>query len=381
MDLGCTFGGAGETPVAIQSVILPRMLMVIFGAGASYDSAQAYPLIYPGGGAYPSALKPTREPWRPPLAKELFLDHDHYFGHIVENYGKLTHILPYLRQPTGGKTVEEVLETLLAESKGNPETKKELASVRFYLCQLRHQITEKWHSQTNGATNYAPLIREILLSNKSNEPVCLVTFNYDLLLEHALYTFGFKVSQPNVQYDSHSILKLFKLHGSVGWARIVDAPSGTRMEPQALIETADTLKLTDDFVLANPTDFMQFHQHGRPIFPAIAMPVQTKTEEFFECPSSHRKKLCELLKLVNKVLIIGWQAKEAHFTQIPRSNLPPLQHICVVGSDGPDANKTLIHFMREIGQSTYSTAKSYPSPGRFTDFIVNAHGKDFLEAR
>jgi len=84
---------------------------------------------------------------------------------------------------------------------------------------------------------------------------------------------------------------------------------------------------------------------------------------------------------VNKVLIIGWQAKEAHFTQIPRSNLPPLQHICVVGSDGPDANKTLIHFMREIGQSTYSTAKSYPSPGGFTDFIVNAHGKDFLEAR
>jgi hypothetical protein len=27
------------------------MLMVIFGAGASYDSAQAYPPVYPGSGS------------------------------------------------------------------------------------------------------------------------------------------------------------------------------------------------------------------------------------------------------------------------------------------------------------------------------------------
>jgi hypothetical protein len=362
------------------------MLMVIFGAGASYDSAQAYPLIYPGGGAFPSIAPPpspiVRQPWRPPLANELFLDLHNNFGQIIRNYPKLTHVLPLLRERVGGKSVEEVLETLLVESKGNPETKKELASVRFYLCELLNEVTKQWLFQTNGVTNYAPLLRDILRFNTSNEPVCLVTFNYDLLLEHSLYTFDFKAKTPNEQFDSHPILKLFKLHGSVEWARVVVAPSGTRLTPQGLIETADTVMFrADEFVRANPTDPYQMHNHGRPIFPAIAIPVQTKTDESFECPRSHITKLCEMLKLVTKVLIIGWQAKEAHFTQILRSNLQPLRHICVVGSDGKDADKILNYFMQEIAQSTSATTNGYASTGGFTNFILNGDDVKFLEAR
>jgi hypothetical protein len=203
------------------------MLMVIFGAGASYDSAQAIRLTPPQAGkqSWTPVPIPSDEPWRPPLANELFLDRQRAFGTIAQKYPKLTHILPFLRERLGGKGVEEVLESLLAEGEGYPERQREFASVRYYLCDLLTELTKQWYVRTNGATNYAPLVGDILRFNGSDTPVCLVTFNYDLLLERALYTFGFKDRPPNDQLDSHPILKLFKLHGSVDWAKIVDVPA------------------------------------------------------------------------------------------------------------------------------------------------------------
>jgi hypothetical protein len=69
--------------------------------------------------------------------------------------------------------------------------------------------------QRSNLTNYAPLISNVLEFNRTGEEVCLVTFNYDLVLERALYTFDFKRKTPDEHLDSHPILKLFKLHGSV----------------------------------------------------------------------------------------------------------------------------------------------------------------------
>lgn len=66
------------------------MLMVIFGAGASYDSSPDFPPPSNQGGATnqnfsagPSPPHP-RESWRPLLANELFLDLHAAFGDIVQ---------------------------------------------------------------------------------------------------------------------------------------------------------------------------------------------------------------------------------------------------------------------------------------------------------
>src|SRR4029077_6304145 len=105
------------------------MLMVIFGAGASYDSAQAHRLLYPGGGnqdfRVQRELSDDGGPWRPPLARDLFLNRHRAFGDIVQNYPKLAHILPYLREPSNGKSVEQVLESLQEEGKDDPESQRE----------------------------------------------------------------------------------------------------------------------------------------------------------------------------------------------------------------------------------------------------------------
>jgi hypothetical protein len=392
------------------------MLMVILGAGASYDSAQAYRPVYPGGGGGSqnfgvSAPRPDDGgPWRPPLTNDLFLDRHHARGEIVARYPKLAHILPRLREPSNGRSVEQMLESLQEEGKNNPVRQREIASVRFYLCELLYKVTQEWGQQTNGVTNYAPLVGDILQFNKPGERVCLVTFNYDLLLERALYTFGFKSRDPEGYLDSHPILKLFKLHGSVEWSRIADLPKGLRLQPQALIEDVNTIQLTDKFVRAIATDPGQMHDFGRPIFPAIAIPVQTKSKDDFECPPTHLNYLAEMLPHVTKILIIGWQAKEAHFLKMLRSNLPKLGHVMVVGENASDSERIRKYFLDEIkldlpnsgGSTSFlidrenasdseETRQHFvdevkldlPNPfvgqGGFTNFIVNQEGRSFFE--
>jgi hypothetical protein len=365
-----------------DAIYCRRMLMVIFGAGASYDSAQAYRPASPGGGSANfgvSAQLPTDEgPWRPPLAKDLFQDRHHQTGFIVNRYPKLTHILPYLREPSNGRSVEEILETLQEESKDSPETKRELASVRFYLCELLNKVTTEWSERTNGVTNYAPLVRDILRFNKPGERVFLVTFNYDLLLERALYTFDFKRRNPEDQLNfSHEILKLFNLHGSVGWSRLLDLPEGVRLSPQNLIDIADTIRMTDNFVLADATNPNDASRYPKSLMPAIAIPVQTKSDEYFECPPTYRDYLVKGLPHVTKILIIGWQAKEAHFLRMLQSNLPQLRHVMVVGANQADANGILNYFSGEIRKRVPDQSAA---SGGFTDFVVNHRGDDFFKA-
>lgn len=354
--------------------------MVIFGAGASYDSSQAYrPLKPTSGGQQNFGIPAPRlgdgEPWRPPLAKDLFLNRHRTLSEIVTKYPKLTHILPYLREPSEGRSVEQVLEELQTQSANSQETRRELASVRFYLCDLLQKVTEEWSKRTDGVTNYGPLIRDILQFNRSNEEVCLVTFNYDLLLERALYTFDFKRKPPEEHLDSHPILKLFKLHGSVEWSRLVEGHLNERLLPQHLIELVD-IGLSDKFVLANATSPYEMHNFGQPIFPAIAIPVQTKSEEYFECPRTHLDYLVKMLDTVTKILIIGWQAKEAHFLGMLRNRVPLLQQVMVVGADQADAEKTLRYFAEEI-RKPFQTHNCHVGQGGFTDFIVNQEGHQF----
>ena len=362
------------------------MLLVIFGAGASYDSSRAFPPIAPRAANQNFGIAPVPpdegEAWRPPLASELFHDDKHRFGDIVARYPRLHPILGRLREPHKGRSVEEELQSLQDEAEAYPEGKRQLLSVRYYLRDLLAEVTEHWLRRTR-LTNYAPLIDQILRFRTDSEPVCLVTFNYDLLLDRALTSFGYNPKSLDRYFDAHSTLKLFKPHGSVDWARFVDASPGSRLGPTQLIEQADTIKLSDDYVVSNATDPTQLSAYNRPILPAIAIPVQTKSEDTFEWPPRHRAYLEELLPSVTKILIIGWQAREAHFLQMLRQKLPMggrrVEHMLVVGKNSDDAKATLHFFASELGQSGYKQSHSYANEG-FSQFVANREGEAFLRA-
>jgi hypothetical protein len=292
----------------------------------------------------------------------------------VRNYPKLLPILPHLRRPSSGRSVEEELEAWQAEASGDPERKRQLFSIRYYLHDLLLKVSTEWLKQTSGVTNYVMLIDQIRRLNKGNEPVCLATFNYDLLLDRALRSFNFNTFPLERYFEAHPTPKLFKPHGSVDWARFVDVPPNTRLGVDQLIEHADSIELSEEYLIANASDPTSIHSFGRPIVPAVAIPAQTKTEDTFEWPRSHRAYLEELLPSVTKILIIGWQAKEAHFLKLLREKLPAggitqITHLQVVGRDTAEAMNISRQFTADISRNV---KKFHPGPtqGGFSHFVA-----------
>jgi hypothetical protein len=86
-----------------------------------------------------------------------------------------------------------------------------------------------------------------------------------------------------------------------------------------------------------------------------------------------------MLDKVTKILIIGWQAKEAHFLQMLNRKLPLLQQVMVVGANAQDAEKILQYFLKEIGKHILPHNR-YVGQGGFTHFIVTQEGHDFFRA-
>src|SRR3990170_1454341 len=149
------------------------MLIVVFGAGASYDSVLSRP---------PWEYSRERLHYRPPLANELFGTTDEYRDAITR-FPRSRPILPRLQGVVReGGSVERDLERY-----------KQLASVRYYLHYLFIDFVQHWDAVALGVTNYAALLDDIRHHRKDGEATCLVTFNYDTLLEGALAGFGLEI--------------------------------------------------------------------------------------------------------------------------------------------------------------------------------------------
>jgi hypothetical protein len=262
-------------------------------------------------------------------------------------------------------------------------------------------VSDEWLKHTNAVTNYATLIDQIrhFNTNTTGDPVCLVSFNYDLLLDRAVFPSG--NTQPlERHFEGHAMFNLFKPHGSVDWARFMAGPKGTkyveashrprffeppasqgpRFAPENIIEQAPNL--SGEYVRANATDAHQIYNFNWPIVPAIAIPVQTKTEDTFEWPDSHRKYLEELLPQVTQILIIGWQGKEAHFLKLLREKLPTggvtqITHLQVVGKDPEEGQNIREQFTQQVARHV---KKPYNGPtGGFSHFVRRELVRFFFE--
>jgi hypothetical protein len=336
--------------------ILPGMLMVVFGAGASYDCAPSL-----------RGKQPNEAPSRPPLAKDLFQNRAP-FALKSFVYRRMLKIVPLLRE-THGKPIEEVLETLQIEAETYPEGKRQLAAVRYYLRDVLGDCTINWVQEALGVTNYRSLLDQIARQRHERaEPITLVTFNYDALLEDALADEGFQLEKIS-DYISHPTYKLFKLHGSVDWSRVVQQPYATTLSRFDLIDLADELKFVPDRFVLNRE--RQDFKGTLLLFPAIAIPVQRK--DIFECPAEHVEALSNLIPKVTQILFIGWQAQEDNFLKMLREGLRPLKGIMVVDENSEKAKAIAAHLQNSLGP-----VESYCADEGFSQFIETREGDKFF---
>ena len=110
-----------------------------------------------------------------------------------------------------------------AEAEEYPERHKQLAAVRFYLHFMLWESERYWNDVARGVTNYKSLLDQIERWRRPQQQVCLVTFNYDTMLEAALPAVNVQIhGLPD--YIASDRYKVIKPHGSVNWAHEVDTP-------------------------------------------------------------------------------------------------------------------------------------------------------------
>ncbi len=340
------------------------MLMVIFGAGASYDSMPSRPpSIYPR-----SAIES-----RPPLAEELFLDSG-FFAEALSRFSDCHPIVPYLQNVPQGKTLEHTLETLRSEAKTDPTRKRQLAAVQYYLHFMLWECERHWNDVAGGITNYVTLLDQLRRSCGAGDTVGLVTFNYDRMIESALLSIGVRMeSLP--QYISQDAFKLFKLHGSVHWGREVETPIDNVESRNVWTIVRELIQRADELRISTRFHIVQDHTIGKignmPLFPAIAIPVETKEE--FECPRDHLECLRTLLPTVTKILIVGWRGTEYNFLNLLKESLTEEVPTLVVAENKAAASE-VVERIQGVGVQVIASL----SGSGFSGFVVNREAEEFL---
>jgi hypothetical protein len=345
-------------------------LAIIFGAGASYDFLPTY---VPGD----SFLRDLRIP----LADQLFENRPE-FASIASKLRRLVPLIPELRNRTNNRSVEDVLEELRSLEQGHPywrRRQQELTAIRFYLQQAISWSELAMLDHAAGVSNYTTLIGYIERFRQTEEPVILITFNYDTLVEGALSLhfddFNFKAINDYIRRPSY---KLFKLHGSLNWGHPIqddarlDAHQSAEDLRNAIIELSGSLRYEDDqFVVL---DKPQLAINDWLYFPAISIPVQTKSD--FSCPQEWLPHLDNLLEGVTDLLVIGWRGGEEHFLKraVPILNRNPDLHLSIVSHSETSINET----NARLQNAGLKAARLWTYPGGFTKFICSDDVKVFL---
>jgi len=282
-----------------------------------------------------------------------------------------------LRSLPPGTSFEQRLEELQAEGERDPVRQSQLAAVRFYLRMMLWFCEQRWISASQGVTNYHSLIDQLRRSRRPNEPVLLVTFNYDRLIEQALTVFGVGIEITGFpQYIDSNIFKLYKLHGSVHWARTIDNNLSSIGRNDQLEIRREIIRMMPELKISERFRFIDSYEttgvDGVALFPAIALPVEVKSR--FECPEDHIASLCAHLPKVTKILVIGWRGAEKHFLALLKEHLPkggvPMQ--VVAGGSGA-ANATIDQLGRN-GVATMPIAL----PGGFSEYIASGEAGRFF---
>jgi hypothetical protein len=342
-----------------------RVLLVIIGAGASYDSVTDL---------YRFSADDV-ENFRPPLAQELFQDRN-AFGRVLDEFPQCASLVGQLRRNiASGSLLESELEAYQEQANEYSPLHRQLAAIRFYLQQILWICSERWQQLSNGVTNYAELFYRLdRWRHKNEERVCVVTFNYDVLLEFAVSgTLGISLDSVS-SYVATDEWKFLKLHGSVNWGHPTPSPGGTSYSKpgrarQVLIEGAEQLEIPDEYILRTPDLHPQLDGI---LFPALALPVETKS--VFECPSDHLLVLDDCLRETMKIVVIGWRGTERHFLEKLKLLPGMAPKVQVVGSDEPGIRETLTN----LASAGLAADRMQGVEGGFSAYVASDELEDFV---
>jgi hypothetical protein len=326
---------------------LSIMLMVVLGAGASYDCAPGHDIL------------------TPPLAKDLFAPRRDFLAALAR-IPAATSIVGRMRSAGRvGGGIEGALGQFMELARRTDDVyyKRDVLALRFYLRDIIQQATASAVTATSGLTSQLRLVTRLHdLQVEFSKKVIFVSFNYDALLEMAITArFGYRFD--SMESYVNAPMPVFKPHGSVNWVERI--PRSYPYPPADVMRYMDLSQIDKvaDLDLNSQSTIEIMGEDGVSVgqgrhhftLPALAVPVTRKNS--FMAPEEHLALLENLLREVTAVLIVGWRASETDFSQLCNTNLRGYSeglrsHVITYGDDEPAADEVIRNFQPHVSLDT-----------------------------
>lgn len=323
-------------------------LLVVLGAGASFDCA--------------NASSTTIEEWRPPLAADLFniSKRPQYEGILQQYHGANVLAADLAEQSLAGTlNLERSLRTYSRHD--DDRLRHCFFDVPPYLNALITQVSRRY-------TKFHGTFVRFIISVLSDVPhyVVFVSLNYDNILEQALAKFDARFRFGELDdYVNYPQAIVIKPHGSIDWGIRLPSQSKRSTYSKRLIPEIPR----DGFVPEMKKEMVRVDY-----YPALTAPLAEKTEHDFMCPISHLTTLTGRLPAVRKALFIGTSGWDHHVLRYLDGRLGTLKHYCVVAQDDAAEIRTrLVNSMSKLG-----TAQCVLFSHGFREFVGSTVLQDFL---
>jgi len=320
-------------------------MLVIFGAGASHDVAQMGNIwSTPTSGSLEHWPAASPDEFRPPLTPQLF--RGALIDRLLDRYGAASHLIHDARMQVARDAQAFEVEKFLANYAGSSirEDARAVLATRFLLRDYFWACTQYCLSQLGPghANNYAGLLGRVnRWCRPRNEPLAVVSFNYDLLAEHAFGNVMNKRLEALPWYVSDSDRLLIKPHGSCNWARALYTGADevraryidhVTAAQAALREWEWTERHSDEIELVP-----RLGSGALPTVPALALPIEGKPGPV--CPQTHLDALARTLDGPLSVITVGWRGADDWFLDWLGEHTARLRAralICMAGSRAKD---------------------------------------------
>jgi hypothetical protein len=338
---------------------MPGTMVVVLGAGASYDCATA---------ADDLMINRTLQP---PLVTGLF---GFQFQPVLGVYQPVAQAAPELRAIGDSKAFEQVVREQYRDS-ANTYDRRTFRSMPLYLQHLFWNIS--WN-YTRQADHYEQLVRTLL---RRFDEVIFVTLNYDLLLDRVLSELD-PIERLGDYVGRVKPWRLIKLHGSVNWGRpmLMDFDPQVEPEDEFLAKTFDRVE-EGWFRQLGPIQLLPtaagrtlrelrystFINKPHLVYPSLSVPVGEYGE--FSCPPEHLDWLRDRLRALGQanLMMIGYSGADEEVMSLLGEYCEGLQSLCVVDPSEATAMRMMEHLTE--GLFNMVPSRDYVETLTFQSFV------------
>lgn len=261
-----------------------------------------------------------------------------------------------------GRVIQRVPGLTPAEIPQVIESLKELI-VKTLELTIRFPTRRAYIDVPKPYEDFATLLRYLRADAFPKQSVSVITFNYDVAVDFALYRAGLgpRYIVAGEQSNPNNLVDLMKLHGSLNWATEVETNRINVLDPDAYLRVYSVRGFEEQGNTTLPigTQLAEyFSKHAQPaskVYPApVIVPPTWNKSDYHQALSDVWKQAADHLAEAESIFVIGYSLPETDSF---------FRHLFALGSVGESTLRRFVVFNPDMSGSTDERFRSLLGPG------------------